>query len=104
MKLGRKRRYYFSDTSIASDTVISFVMCFIALLIEIVSFIASITTRGKVPDIFGNLLLCAIVLSFFGEIFAVIGNKSQEGGMKGKRISILLNIFTFILPICMLII
>ncbi len=92
MGLFKRRRYYFTDSSIASDTVIALVMGGVALVIEIAGIITSIATKGHVPDVFGMLLLCAILLGIVGEIFAWIGNGAQEGGVTGKRVSIILNI------------
>lgn len=99
MGLIKKRRYYFTDTSIATDTIIAFVMGGISLAVEIAGMIASIVTKGNVAGIFGMLYVCAIILSAVGEIFAWLGNKAQEGGVKGKRISIALNIVSFVIPI-----
>lgn len=99
MGLFKKRRYYFTDTSIASDTVIAFVMGGISLAIEIAGMIASVATKGHVAGIFGMLYVCAIILSAVGEIFAWLGSKAQEGSIKGKRISIAINIVSFVIPI-----
>ena len=96
MGLFKKRRYYFTDSSIASDTIIALVMGGISLFVEIIAIILSIGTGGHVPDIFGMLLLCAFLLSIVGEIFAWIGNKAQEGGVTGKRISIVINIISLV--------
>lgn len=94
MKLIKKKRYYFSDDSIASDTVISDLMGGISLLIELVGIVSSLVTRGKANEIFGTLYLCAIILTFVGIVFAYLGYKSQEGGVKSKRISMILNIIS----------
>ena len=102
MGLIKKRRYYFTDTSIASDTIIAFVMGGISLAIEVAGVISSVATKGNVSDVFGILYLCAIILSVVGEIFAWLGNSAQEGGVKGKRISIALNIVSLVIPIWIL--
>lgn len=102
MRVIRRKRYYFSDSSIASDTIIAFVMGGLSLLIEIAGMIVSVVTRGHVPDIFGILYVCALFLSVSGEIFAWLGSKAQEGGVKGKRLSAALNILTFIIPVWMM--
>lgn len=99
MGLFKKRRYYFTDSSFASDTIISYVLGGIALVIDLAGIITSIATKGHVPMIFGNLYICAIILSVVGEIFAYLGNKAQEGGVKGKRISIALNIVALLIPV-----
>lgn len=99
MSIFKKRRYYFTDSSIASDTIIAFVMGGIALTTEIACIIASISTKGHVPPFCGMLFLCAIILAVVGEIFAWLGNKAQEGGVKGKRISIAINIIALIIPV-----
>lgn len=99
MGLFKKRRYYFTDTSIATDTVIAFVMGGLSLMIELSAIIVSIATKGNVAPIFGILYICAFVMSVTGEIFAWLGNKAQEGGVKGKRISIALNIISLAIPV-----
>ncbi|MBQ8412655.1 MAG: hypothetical protein IJX12_03485 [Lachnospiraceae bacterium] len=102
MGLFRKRRYYFTDSSIASDTVIALVMGAIALIIELSGIVASIITAGNTPEIFGTLYLIAIILAVVGEIFAWIGNNAQEGGVLGKRISIGLNIIAMLVIVWIL--
>ncbi|MDD6327242.1 MAG: hypothetical protein Q4D54_00995 [Eubacteriales bacterium] len=102
MGMIKKKPYYFSDSSVASDTIIAFVMGGISLAIELASVVISFATLGHVPDIFGTLYLCAFILSVVGEIFAWLGNKAQEGGVKGKRVSIALNILTMLVPIWIL--
>lgn len=94
MGIFKKRRYYFSDTSVAVDTVIALVLGSASLIIELAGIIVSVATKGNVPEIFGTLYMCAIILSVVGEIFAWFGNNAQEGGAKGKRISILINILS----------
>ena len=93
MGLFKKRRYYFTDSSFASDTIIADCMGGIALIIEVVSVI------GHVPEVFGMLYIIAMLLSIVGEIFARMGLQSQKGGVRGKRISIWLNIVSFVVPV-----
>ncbi len=100
MSIFRKKPYYFSDTSVASDTIISLIMGGLALAIEIAGVIASVATGGHTPGIFGTLYLCAVVLTVVGEVFAWLGNAAQEGGAFGKRVSIALNIIALIIPVC----
>ena len=85
MGLFKKRRYYFTDTSIAVDTVIAYIMAATAIIIEISGVICSIATRGHAPELFG------------------LGNKAEEGGVRGKRVSILLNIIALIIPLVIII-
>lgn len=99
MRLFKRRRYYFSDSSMASDTIIAFVLGGISLLAEISGIISSIVTKGNVSGVFAMMDVCAMVLSFTGIIFALIGFKAQKGGVKEKRISLALNIVTILLPI-----
>ncbi len=99
MGLFKKRRYYFTDSSFASDTIIAYILGGIALIIDIAGIVASISTKGHVPIIFGTLYICAIVLSVVGGFFAYLGNKAQEGGVKGKRISIILNLVALFIPL-----
>lgn len=99
----KKRRYYFTDKSIALDTVIAFILSGIALLIEISGVVFSVATKGKTPDIFATLYVCAIVLSIVGIIFARYGRKAQEGGVNSKRLSTFLAVLSLILPIAVII-
>ncbi len=104
MGLFKKRRYYFTDSSFASDTIIAYVLGGLALLIDVSGIVTSIVTKGHVPIIFGTLYICAIILSVVGQFFAYLGNKAQEGGVKGKRISIILNIIALLIPVLVIII
>ena len=99
MSIFKKKPYYFSDSSIAVDTVIALIMGGIALVVEIAGIVASIVTKGHTPAIFGTLYLCAIILAIVGELFAWFGNNAQEGGAFGKRVSIILNIVALVIPI-----
>jgi hypothetical protein len=63
------------------------------------SVIVSIATAGHVPEVFGLLYIIAMLLSIVGEIFARMGLQSQKGGVRGKRISIWLNIVSFVVPV-----
>lgn len=97
MGIIKKRPYYFSDSSIASDTVIAFVMAGISLVTELTGIIISFATFGHVPDIFGTLYLCALILSVVGLVFALLGKKAQEGGEKGKRMSVFVNVLSLVI-------
>lgn len=103
MRMIKRKRYYFSDSSIASDTVIAFAMGGISFAIELTGVVVSVITKGHTPEVFGMLYICAILLSAVGEAFAWMGNKAQEGGVKGKRFSIALNIITFVIPVCIVV-
>ena len=103
MSLFKKRRYYFTDSSFAGDTIIAYCMSGIALGIEIAGIIASIVTAGNAPDVFGMLYICAILLSAVGEAFAQFGMKSQKGGVRGKRVSIWMNIVSLLIPVVIII-
>lgn len=95
----RKRKYYFTDGATASDTIIAFVIAGLCLAVELVGFIASIMTKGNVPEVFGTLYLCAVVLSITGILFGIFGHRAQEGGVAGKRMSIFLNIVALVVPV-----
>ena len=51
----KKKKYYFSDDSIASDTIIAFVLGGISLVAEIAGVISSIRTKGNVSEFMGVL-------------------------------------------------
>jgi ABC-type transport system involved in cytochrome c biogenesis permease component len=99
----RKRRYYFTDKSIASDTVIAYVLGGVALVIELLGIIFSIATKGSTPDIFATLYICAIILSVVGIIFAHLAKKAQEGGENSKRISMLLCVLALVIPVAIIV-
>ena len=100
----KRRRYYFSDNSIAFDTVVAFIMGGISLLIELSSIIVAIVTKGNIPGIFTMFYMIAILLSVVGEIFACIGKKAQEGSVKSKKLSILVNILSLVIIVALMII
>ena len=98
-----RKRYYFSDESVASDTVIAFVMAGIALALELATVICSVKTAGHVPEICGLLILISVILSVVGEVFAQLAKKSQKGSLGSKRASALLCIVPFAVAIAFLI-
>ena len=95
----RRRKYSYTDGATASDTIIAFVIAFACLGVEAVGFVASIITKGNVPELFGTLYLCAIILSITGMLFGIFGHRAQEGGVSAKRMSIILNLVAMIIPI-----
>lgn len=103
MGLFKKRRYYFTDSSFALDTIISYCMAGVSLAIELAAVIASIKTKGHVPDVFGMLFVVAILLSVVGEAFAWFGMQEQKGGVRGKRVSVALNLVSLAIPIIIII-
>jgi hypothetical protein len=99
----RKRRYYFTDKSIASDTVIAYVLGGISFVIELLGVIFSIATKGHTPGIFATLYICAVLLSLVGIVFARLAKKAQEGGESSKRLSMLLCVVTFVFPVAIIV-
>lgn len=95
----QRRRYYFTDSSFASDTIISYVLGGIALALDASGIVASIVTAGHVPAVFGILYICAILLAITGQCFAAFGKKAHEGGVKGKRVSVALNWVALLIPV-----
>ena len=93
-----RKRYYFSDSSIALDTIIAFIMGGMAIAIEIASVISSIATAGHVSGFVGLLLLIAVILSVVGFCFSRFAVKSEKGSLGSKRASSILNIFTALIP------
>lgn len=104
MRIIKRKRYYFSDSSVASDTIIAYVLGGLAFAAETSGVIASIVTKGHIPAIFAMLYICAVLLAVVGIFFAVLGKKAQEGGEKGKRFSLMLNVFTAVLPFLIIIV
>ncbi|MBR4514827.1 MAG: hypothetical protein IKO61_08090 [Lachnospiraceae bacterium] len=102
MSRRRRKRYYFSDSSIALDTIIAFAMGGLALAAEIGSVISSIATAGHVSGIVGLLLFIALILSVVGFLFSRFALKSEKGSLGGKRASSILNIFTALIPMVFL--
>ncbi len=95
----RRKKYSYTDGATASDTIIAFVIAGLCLGVEAVGFVASIITKGNVPELFGTLYLCAIILSITGMLFGIFGHRAQEGGVSAKRMSIILNLVAMIIPI-----
>ncbi len=102
MSRRRRKRYYFSDSSIALDTIIAFVMGGIALVIEIAAVIDSVATAGQVSGLIGLLLFIAVLLSVVGFLFSRFAVKSEKGSLGGKRASSILNIVTALIPLVFL--
>lgn len=103
IKLFKKKRYYFSDDSVAADTVVAFVLAVLSALIEISSVVVTMATRGNVPPVYGILYICAIIMSLMGIIFGRLSYKAEEGGMKSKRTSVIMNLFTLLFAALILI-
>lgn len=97
----KKKKYYFSDDSVASDTIIAFVLGGISFIAELAGIVSSIRTKGNVSEFIGVLYVCAILLSICGIAFAWFGMEAEEGGVKSKRFSISLNVFTLLVPLFM---
>lgn len=102
MGIFKKRRYYFTDSSFALDTIISYCMAGVSLVIELAAIVTSIVTKGHVPKVFGMLFVIAILLSAVGEAFAWFGMQEQKGGVRGKRVSVALNILSLLIPIAII--
>ena len=102
MSRRRIKKYYFSDSSIALDTIIAFSLSGIALVIEIASVINSIATAGHVDGLIGLLLFIAVWLSVVGFLFSRFAIKSEKGSLGGKRASSIMNIVTALIPLVFL--
>lgn len=103
MRLLKRKRYYFTDSSVASDTVIAYVFGGVAFAMELAGVISSVVTKGDTPDICAYMYICSVFMSATGLSFAFFGTKAQEGGEKGKRFSIMLNVITLIIPIAIVV-
>lgn len=99
----RKRRYYFTDKSIAIDTVIAFSLGGVALATELAGICVSIATKGHTPEIFAVLYICSFILSIVGFVFAGYGKMAQEGGVRSKRWSHVVCGLAFIIPIAIIV-
>lgn len=98
----KKKKYYFSDDSISSDTIIAFILGGISFAAELAGIISSVRTKGNVSEFMGVLYACAILLSLCGIAFAWFGMNDEKGGVKSKRWSLSLNIFTLLVPLFMI--
>lgn len=92
----KRNRYYFTDTSISVDTIIAFAMGGLALVIELSGVIASFVTRGNVHEIFGTLYVCAFLMTVVGIIFGRLSYSDEEGGIRSKRLSMIINILSML--------
>lgn len=95
----KKRRYYFTDKSVATDTVIAFILGSVSLITEITGIVFSLATAGHTPDVFGTLYICALIFAVEGIFFARQARKSQKGGEKSKRFSTVLCIIAALIPV-----
>lgn len=99
MKFFKKKAYKFTDDSIASDTIIAYVMGGLAIIFVTIAIISSFVTRGNIPRMVAVLPVCGIVMSATALFFAITGLKAPEGGVTGKRISIAFSVFSLILSL-----
>ncbi|SNU08675.1 hypothetical protein SAMN06297422_12052 [Lachnospiraceae bacterium] len=93
----KKKVYKFSDELMAKDTIFSFVFGILALVIIIFSIILSVVLKGNIPDYIGTLLFASLLMGITGVFFAFLGYRDQDGGVLGKRTSVLISFIDIIL-------
>lgn len=100
----RKNKYHFSDSKMSSDQIIAYALASVSLVAELAGFIAALVTKGKTPDVFALMFVCAMILCITGLVFAYYSFKSDEGGVPGKRVAVMLNILGLIIPLAVMVI
>ncbi|MCR5544246.1 MAG: hypothetical protein K6F55_08880 [Eubacterium sp.] len=97
MALRRKKGYQFSDEVMSKDALISLIFGFVALVIIVFSITFSIIKKGNVPDFIGALLLACIVMDINSFIFGFLSFRDSDGGILGKRASIIVAVLDAVL-------
>ncbi|HBZ03733.1 MAG TPA: hypothetical protein DEO83_08000 [Lachnospiraceae bacterium] len=88
----KKKGYKFTDELMAKDTVFSFIFGIVALVIIVLSIVTSIVLKGHVPEYIGSLLFASLIMGITSVFFAILGYRNPDGGMLGKRISIIVSV------------
>ena len=91
MALRRKKGYQFSDEVFSKDALISLGFGLVALVLIVFSITFSIIKKGDVPDFIGALLFACIIMDFNSFVFGLLSFKDSDGGMLGKRASIIVS-------------
>lgn len=100
----RGNRWKNSDFRVApmensTDTLISYVLGVLGAVFIVISIVKSVISKGNVERIYGALMVSAALMSITGTIFSIIGYRSEEGNVTGKRIAIYINVGVLILSV-----
>ncbi len=98
----RNRRFQVAPKGSASDTVIAYCLGILSGVFILLSVVKSIVSKGNVERIYGVLMMSALVMSFTGVLFAILGYNDDEGSVTGKKLSIILNAVTLIVSVIFL--
>lgn len=86
-----------APTGNSTDTIISYILGGLSVIFEVLSIIKSVASRGSVERIYGVLMVSALLMSFTGIVFGIIGYHTEDGGVTAKKAAIYLNIIVFLI-------
>lgn len=80
-----------STPGLPTDTIIGYFLGGFGGVFVIISIIKSILTQGRVQRVYGVLMVSALIMTFTGIIFSIIGYRADAGGITNKKMAIILN-------------
>ena len=93
----KKKVYRFTDELMAKDTIFSFAFGITGLVIIFVSVILSVVMKGNLPEYIGSLLFASLIMGITAFVFGFLGYKNQDGGILGKRASMIIAVVDILL-------
>lgn len=82
-----------------ADTQIGYFLGGFGALFIVLSIIKSIASQGRVQRVYGVLMVSALLMSFTGLVFSIIGYRANMGGVTGKKAAIVLNLTVLALSV-----
>ena len=87
----RSKDFKVSTPGLPTDTIIGYFLGGFGGVFVIISIIKSILTQGRVQRVYGVLMVSALIMTFTGIIFSIIGYRVDAGGITNKKMAIILN-------------
>ncbi len=85
-----------AGSELPSDTIISYVLGILSAIFIVICVVKSIASLGNVERIYGVLMMSAMVMSFTGGVFGIIGYRNEDGSVNVKKLAIYISVITFI--------
>lgn len=98
----RSKDFNVSAPGLPTDSIISYFLGGFGGLFVLISIIKSIATQGKVQRVYGVLMVSAMIMTFTGAIFSIIGYRADNGGITAKKMAIMLNIVVLAISVIFL--
>ena len=97
MAIRRKKTYQFSDELVSRDAIISMVFGFLALVGIVTSVVYSLLSKGEIIEQLGAILLASGIMALTAVIFSIIAYADTEGGVRGKKVALIVSLVDIIL-------